>query len=253
MSASVPRWLEGKSAVVTGGSRGIGRRIALTLAQAGARVLVNYTNHREAAEAVVGEIRAFGGSALAYGCDVRSAEAVSAMMKASAEAFGALDILVNNAGISRDTFLPFMKESDWDDVVDVSLKGAFLCAKAASRVMTHRKSGRIINISSVAGLTGDVKRANYAAAKAGMIGFTHAAARDLAAFNVTVNAVTPGVIDTDFVKDTPISTRERLLDLIPMRRFGVPEDVAGIVLFLSSGWADYITGQVFVVDGGLRM
>lgn len=245
--------LEGKVAVVTGGSRGIGRAIALALAGEGAAVAVNYRERADAAADVVAAIEGAGGKALAVQADVRDADAVKALMKTAKAELGGVGILVNNAGVLRDNYLAFMSEAQWDEVVDTSLKGAFLCTKAASRMMMSARSGRIINISSDAALTGDMQRANYCAAKAGLLGLTRAAARELAPYGVTVNAIAPGIIETDMTADMADDKRETLLGLIPLGAFGQPEDVAAMALFLASDAARYVTGQVFPVDGGLSL
>jgi 3-oxoacyl-[acyl-carrier protein] reductase len=244
--------LEGQVAVVTGASRGIGRAIALTLATEGAKVVVNYAQSSTAAEDIVTTITAAGGEALALPADVSQADQVDALMSGTLEAFGRIDILVNNAGITRDTLLLRMKLEDWQAVIDLNLTGVFLCTKAVAKGMLKQRSGRIINIASVAGQMGNPGQANYSAAKAGVIGFTKTVAKELASRGVTVNAVAPGFIKTDMTGDLP--NTEDILKFIPLGRFGQPDDIAGMVRFLAADpAAAYITGQVFNVDGGMVM
>ena len=245
--------LDGKIALVTGGSRGIGRAIALRLAEEGAKVAINYAGNRTAAEEVKAIIEQHGGMAMIVQTDVSDSTAAAEMVARVHEELGGLDILVNNAGITRDTLLLRMKDEDFDAVINTNLKGIYACTKAAAKFMTKQRSGRIVNLSSVVGEIGNIGQTNYAAAKAGVIGFSKAAAKEFAARHVTVNVVAPGFIDTDMTAVLKDSIRERLIESIPLGALGKPEHVADAVLFLVSDAASYITGQVLNVDGGMVM
>ncbi|WP_017326128.1 3-oxoacyl-[acyl-carrier-protein] reductase [Synechococcus sp. PCC 7336] len=243
--------LSGRVALVTGASRGIGKAIALALAAEGASVAVNYASSADAAEAVVQEIADKGGEAIAVGANVGDADAVTKMFATVMEKWGRIDVLVNNAGITRDTLILRMKPQDWQEVIDLNLSGVFWCLKAATKIMMKQRQGRIVNITSVVGISGNPGQANYSAAKAGVIGLTKTAARELAARNITVNAVAPGFIATTMTADLDA---EPILANIPLGRMGNPEDVAGAVRFLAADpAAAYITGQVLNVDGGMVM
>ncbi len=237
-------------ALVTGASRGIGRASALALAAAGYAVCVNYRSQEEAAHAVVRAIRDADGEAIAVGADISRREEVDTLFQRTTEELGPVAVLVNNAGITRDTLLLRLSEDDWDTVLDTNLRGAYLCTKAALRPMLKARWGRIISVSSVVGLTGNPGQANYAAAKAGLIGFTRSVAREVANRNITANALAPGYITTDITQDLPDQLKAKVLEMIPAGRFGTPEDVADVVVFLASDGARYITGQVLNVDGG---
>jgi 3-oxoacyl-[acyl-carrier protein] reductase len=243
--------LEGQVALVTGGGRGIGRATVLALAGKGAAVAVNYSRSRDEAEAVAAQIRAAGGRAEAIQADVSAAEQAERLIEETVERLGRLDLLINDAGITRDNLLLRMGEAEWDAVLDVNLKGTFLCTKAALRRMLRQKSGRIVNVTSIIGITGQAGQANYAASKAGIIGFTKSVAREVASRGILVNAVAPGFIATQMTDALPAEQRETVARQIPLGRIGQPEDVAGVILFLCSPQASYITGQVLVVDGGL--
>jgi 3-oxoacyl-[acyl-carrier protein] reductase len=244
--------LAGKVAIVTGASRGIGRATALSLATAGAQVVVNYARSSTAANEVVNQIVTNGGSAIAIQADVANAAQVETLVKSTVEQWGRLDVLVNNAGITRDTLLLRMKLEDWQAVMDLNLTGVFLCTRAVSKLMLKQRSGRIINIASVAGLMGNPGQANYSAAKAGVIGFTKTVAKELASRGVTVNAVAPGFIKTDMIED--LANTEEILKFIPLGRYGEAEEVAGLIRFLAADpAAAYITGQVLTIDGGMVM
>lgn len=245
--------LTGKTAIVTGGSRGIGRAAALTLAEADADVAVIYAGNTAAAEETVRLIEEKGRKGLAIQCDVADEAAVTAMVKDVKKELGRIDILVNNAGITRDGLLMIMKEADWQAVLDTNLTGAFHCTKAVTRLMMKQRSGSIINITSVVGETGNAGQANYAAAKAGLIGFTKSVAKELASRNIRCNAIAPGCIETDMTAVLGEDTVDAMIKTIPMGRVAQPEEVAKAVLFLASDDASYITGQTLNVDGGMVM
>jgi 3-oxoacyl-[acyl-carrier protein] reductase len=245
--------LESKVALVTGASRGIGREIALELARQGCNVAVNFAGSEAKANEVVDEIKRIGREAIAVQCNVSDAEAVQAMVKETIGQFGSIDILVNNAGITKDNLLMRMKETEWDDVININLKGVFLCTKAVTRQMMKQRSGRIINISSIVGVSGNPGQANYVAAKSGVIGLTKTTAKELAPRGITVNAIAPGFISTDMTDQLPEDVRNEMLKQIPLSRLGDPEDIAKVVTFVASDSASYMTGQTLHIDGGMVM
>lgn len=245
--------LLGKVALVTGGARGIGRSISLELARSGADIAINYGGSEGAAQELAAEIEQLGRKALIVQANVADSEAVQAMVKYVVEHFGQIDILVNNAGITRDNLLMRMKDEEWDDVINVNLKGVYNCIKAVTRPMMKQRSGRIINISSVVGVMGNAGQANYVAAKAGVLGLTKTTARELSSRGITVNAIAPGFIETDMTAKLSDDIQQGILSQVPLARLGKPEEVAKVVRFLASDDAAYMTGQTIHVDGGMVM
>ena len=245
--------LDGKKALVTGASRGIGKAIAIRLATEGVSVGVNYNASEQEAAKVVDEIQSLGGKAIILKGSVADSLEVQSLIQAAEDELGGLDILVNNAGITKDNLIMRLPEEDWDQVIDTNLKGAFLCTKAALRSMVRQRSGRIINMSSVVAITGNAGQSNYTAAKAGLIGFTNTVAKEVASRGITVNAIAPGFIETQMVDAISSQLQQKILERIPLGYFGTPEDVAGVVAFLASEDARYVTGQVIGIDGGLSL
>lgn len=242
---------EGKTAVITGSSRGIGRAIAEKLGKLGANIVLNGT--KESVQNTAKELEAMGIKVVSHIGDVRSSEDVKELMSIAVETFGGVDILVNNAGITKDKPMAMMSEDDWDIVLDINLKGSFLCTKAAAKLMLKKRYGRIINVSSVAGAYGNAGQANYSASKAGLIGLTKTTAKEFAPRGITCNAVTPGVIESDMTEILPDDLKKKFLEKIALGRFGTPEEVANVIAFLASDEAGYITGQVIDIDGGILM
>lgn len=245
--------LKGKTAIVTGSSRGLGKAIAWKLGNMGANIVLNGSLASTSLDATAEEFKAAGINVVVAKGDVKNPEDVENMVKTAMDAFGRIDILVNNAGITRDTLMLKMSEKDWDDVLNTNLKSAYLCTKAVSKIMLKQKSGKIINITSIAGIIGNAGQANYAASKAGLIGFTKSIAKEFAAKGIYCNAVAPGIIKTDMTDVLPDKVKEMYLNNIPLKRFGTPEEVANVVGFLASDDSNYITGQVINIDGGLVM
>jgi 3-oxoacyl-[acyl-carrier protein] reductase len=245
--------LKCKTAIVTGSGRGLGKAIALKLAQMGANIVLNDIAGSDDIDVTAEEFKALGYNVVVTRGDVRNTDDVDNMIKTAVEAFGSIDILVNNAGITRDTLIIRMTEKDWDDVLDINLKGAFICTKAVAKVMLKQRSGKIINIASVSGVMGNAGQANYSASKAGLIGLTKTTARELASRGITCNAVAPGFIQSKMTEVLPEKIREEYLNNIPLKRFGTPDDVAAVVGFLASSDSDYINGQIIHIDGGLVM
>ncbi len=245
--------LENQVVLVTGGSRGIGKSVALACAREGAHVIINYAGNVKAAEETVKEISDLGQKCLAIQADISKLADVERLIEEATAEFGKIDVLVNNAGITRDGLLMRMKEEDWDAVIETNLKGVFLCTKAVIRGMMKQRTGRIINMTSVVGVMGNAGQANYAAAKAGVIGFTKSTAKELASRGITVNAIAPGFIHSDMTAILPESVKEEMIKAIPIGRMGEADEVADTVLFLASNSARYITGQVIHVDGGMVM
>ena len=245
--------LENKVALITGASRGIGREVAIEMAKAGADIVINYIGDKALAEEVQAQVQALGRKALILEADVSNLQAIEKMLEQAVAEFSRIDILVNNAGITKDNLLARMKEEDWDAVLNINLKGIFNCTKSTLKNMMKQKYGRIVNVSSVVGVMGNAGQANYAASKAGAIGFTKSIAKEVASRNITVNAVAPGFIETDMTAKLPEKVKEEMSNSIPAKKFGLPADVAKAIIFLASDNASYITGQTLHIDGGMVM